>query len=65
MTTRLGQMLLAYEQKNDLAAQDVAEEIGIGKSSYSRVKTGKQVDATGLAKIITWMVAGRDGGPHD
>lgn len=54
--TRLGMMLIAYEQKHDLSGRQIAEEIGIDKSTFCRTKQGKMPDAKNMAKIISWMV---------
>lgn len=54
--TPLAQMLVAFEQKHDLAANAVAAGIGINESTYCRIKQGKTPDAQNLAKIISWMV---------
>jgi len=55
--TNLGKMLQAYEQKYDLQAVAVADQIGIGSSTYSRIKRGKSPDAENLVKILTWMLS--------
>jgi len=55
--TRLAKMLTAYEQKFDLSGRKIAEEIGVDKSTFCRIKQGKMADSSNLAKIITWMVA--------
>jgi len=54
--TRLGMMLNAFEQKNDLSGLKMAEEIGVDKSTFCRIKQGKMPDAKNMAKIITWMI---------
>ena len=52
---RLGEMLIAYQQKYDVDGKFLAEKIGISESSLTRIKQGKSPDARGLAKIINWM----------
>lgn len=54
--TRLASMIIAFEQKNDLTAGVVADEIGISESTYCRIKKGKMPDARNMALIITWML---------
>lgn len=54
--TRLGMMLTAFEQKHDLSGRKLAEEIGVDKSTFCRIKQGKLPDANNMAKIITWMI---------
>ena len=53
----LGDVLIAYEQKYDVEARELAREIGICESTLSRIKQGKMPDAFGLAKIVSWLVA--------
>lgn len=55
--TTLGMMLTSYGQKYDRTDATVADEIGIGRSTFCRIKQGKLPDAENLAKIISWMVA--------
>lgn len=55
-THRLAMMLIAYEQKHDLSGRQIAAEIGIDKSGYTRIKQGKMPDARNFAKIINWMM---------
>lgn len=58
--TKLGMMLTSYGQKYDRTDANVADEIGIGRSTFCRIKQGKLPDAENLAKIISWMVAQPD-----
>ena len=54
--TRLGRLLTAYEQKHDLSSQSVADELGINKSTYSRIKNGKLPDAKHFMLIMNWAL---------
>jgi|GEM_PF-3576769 len=59
--TKLGLMLKAYEQKHDLSGRKLAEEIGINKSTFCRIKQGKMPDAHTLTTLLVWMLKeGRD-----
>ena len=56
--TRLSKMLVAYEQKHDLPAQSVADQIGLNKSTYSRIKNGGIPDAQNFIRVMSWMLEG-------
>ena len=53
--TRLGDALMAYQQKHDVENRQMAKEIGISASSLSRIKGGTMPDALGMAKIMLWL----------
>ena len=53
--TNLAKMITAYQGKYDVAAKDMAKEIGVVASTLTRIKQGKMPDADGFAKIILWM----------
>ena len=55
--TNLGKILAAYEQKHDLTAQLIADEIGLNKNAYSRIKSGKAFDAADLLTLMAWALA--------
>ncbi len=52
---RLGKMLLAYRQKEDTNARDLAKEIGMGASTLCRIERGNSPDVTTYLKILDWM----------
>lgn len=53
--TKLGQLLLAYRQKKDIPAKDLAKEIGMSASSLCRIERGKKPDVDTYLKILNWM----------
>ena len=63
--TNLGMILAAYEQKHDLTAQSIADEIGLNKNAYSRIKSGKAFDAADLLTLMAWALAADPTTVHD
>lgn len=57
--TRLGHAIIAYEQKFDLHAKDIANEIGIGSSTLTRIKQGHTTDAHNMLKVMEWLLTDR------
>ena len=53
--TKLGQLLLAYRQKKDIQARDLAKEIGVSASTLCRIERGKNPDVDSYLKILNWM----------
>lgn len=55
--TKLALVLSAYQQKHDVDGRDLAKEIGIHQSTLTRLKQGRMPDASGMSKIVAWLVA--------
>lgn len=52
---RLGQMLKLHRTINNIEQQVLADEIGIGKSTLSRIEKGGLPDVQGGIKIMAWL----------
>lgn len=52
---RLGKMLKLYRVSEGLEQQKLADEIGVGKSTLSRIEKGKLPDIQGGIKIMAWL----------
>ena len=54
--TRLAKLLKFYTSFSDKEAKEIAAEIGINESTFTRVKQGKMPNAVNLVKIMNWML---------
>lgn len=52
---RLGKMLKLYRASEGMEQQKLADEIGVGKSTLSRIEKGKMTDIQGGIKIMAWL----------
>jgi transcriptional regulator with XRE-family HTH domain len=57
---RLGALLHAWRQKNDLTLRSIADEIGVAASTLCRLENGKTIDAASFAKILLWLIRPKD-----
>lgn len=59
---RLGKLLRLYRLlEGARTTRQLADEIGIGASTISRIENGKPCDMRSLGKLITWLITDDDG----
>ena len=52
---RLGVVLRKYRAMQEITVRDLAQEIGIGFATLSRIENGLDCDSATLMKIFNWL----------
>lgn len=53
---KLGALLTAYRQKNDLSVRAMASQIGVSPATFNRIERGEECDMKTFAKLLHWMM---------
>lgn len=53
---RLGYLIYCWRCVNEIGIREAAAQIGISRSTLSRVERGFEVDGATLAKILCWLL---------
>lgn len=55
---RLAEMITEWRERNEYSLRQLAEEIGVSKTSLGRFEKGGNVDQGSFMKILLWLWAG-------
>lgn len=58
---RLGKLLNLHRVVNHRDVKDLANDIGVGPSTLSRIERGKPCDMQSLGKLLTWLLTDDSG----
>ncbi len=59
---RMGALLRAWREKNDLTVRQVAPIVGVSIATLSRIERGEQIDAATQLKLIVFLFVGETNG---
>jgi transcriptional regulator with XRE-family HTH domain len=55
-TSRLGLILGLYRRHTGQSVRDLAPDIGLSRSTLSRLENGRGMDARALVKVMDWLL---------